>query len=58
MIKYVKVSFKCPTSNYSIGKEYILKKVIAEKFEMVGYLNYMIPTLQKPILKNRKVYKD
>jgi len=47
-MKYVKVSFKMDFPKYKKNKEYILKKVIAEKYLNFGYLNYMIPTKQTP----------
>jgi len=48
MIDYAKVSFKATTQKYKINKEYIIKIVIAKKYLMVGYLNYMIPTKELP----------
>lgn len=48
MIEYVKVSFKFAQPKYKANREYIIKKVVAEKYKAVGYLNYMVPTKQTP----------
>lgn len=48
MVLYAKVSFKAHTQKYKMGKEYIIKRVIAEKYLEASYLHYMIPTKQTP----------
>ncbi len=42
--EYVNVEFKFPTLKYKENKVYTIKRVIAEKYEKVRYLRYMIPT--------------
>lgn len=39
--KMVRVEFNCQINSYRVHREYIIKKIIAEKYEMNGYLRYM-----------------